>query len=141
MPASSDYTLARLYIGFSSLAADTNGDDAFNAASGVCIGFVSANPATAFKVLRNDGSGATDVSSDPAGSSQATDTTAHEVRIVADEDNSRFSVKWDSNAYVHFTSEIPAASTGLGIVYQNETNDSGNAKTFRLYSFNIQSRG
>jgi hypothetical protein len=133
LPASTDYTLARLYIGMA-VNQEMTGDDPLNAANGVLVGFISGG--ANFQVMRNDGTGAT-VLADVAASAQALDTAIHNVYIVADEANSRFSVRWDNNAYVHFTTDIPGSTNALTLIYQNETNTAA-AKVFRYYNGIIQ---
>ena len=135
LPASGDFTLSRLWIGWGNNA-EPAGDDAFNAVSACCIGLISGG--TNFIILRNDGSGATNVADNVAGSAQALDTSVHTVSIVADEANTRFGVKWDANAYVFVNTDIPAATTSIVPIFQNETNESGVAKTFRLWNLQIQ---
>ena len=135
LPATSDYALSRGYFGFTTNTEPT-GDDALNARAGFMIGWISGG--TNFIVQRNDGTGATDVSGNVAGSAQALDTALHTVSIVADEPNSRFSVKWDANAYVHFTTEIPAATTAMTIFWHTETNEAA-AKNFRMYNLHCES--
>ena len=71
LPATSDYTLSRGYFGFTTNTEPT-GDDALNARAGFMIGWISGG--TNFIVQRNDGTGATDVSGNVAGSAQALDT-------------------------------------------------------------------
>ena len=137
LPAATDYTLSRLYIGFGTNQEMTTDDPLANI-NGVMVGFVSANPATHFKILHNDGGATADYDDDVAGTTQATDTAIHDLRIVADTTNSKFAVKWDNNAYVNVTTDIPAASTNLTLIFQNETNESGVAKTFRVYSGYVQ---
>ena len=134
VPAASDYTLSRGYFGFLTNTEPT-GDDALNARAGFMIGWISGG--TNFIVLRNDGTGATDISGNVAGSAQALDTALHTVSIVADEPNSRFSIKWDANAYVHFTTEIPPATTVMTIFWHMETNEAA-AKNFRLYNLHCE---
>ncbi|MDW0140108.1 MAG: hypothetical protein QOK66_00985 [Nitrososphaeraceae archaeon] len=135
LPAAADYTLSRGYFGFTTNTEPT-GDDALNARAGFMVGWISGG--SNFIVQRNDGTGATDVSGNVAGSAQALDTALHTVSIVADEPNSRFSVKWDANAYVHFTTEIPAATTQMTIFWHTETNEAA-AKNFRLYNLHCES--
>ena len=136
VPTSGDYTLARLYLGIATNAEPT-GDTALNSAAGCMVGFVSGG--THFKIFHNDAGAAGDYDDDVAASPQALDTNIHEVRIVADEANTRFSVKWDTNPYVHITTDIPSSTNLLSIIMQNETNESGVAKAFRLYSCAAQS--
>jgi hypothetical protein len=137
LPAATDYTLSRLYLGVRTNAEPT-GDDPLSGANGFMVGFTSANPATAFKVLQNDGTGSTVATADVAATEQATDTNIHDFRMVADQVNTRFSLKWDNNAYVHFNTEIPDSTSAITVIFQNETNESGVAKTFRLFGCRAQ---
>lgn len=134
LPFSTDYVLSRGYFGFTTNIEPT-GDDTLNARAGFMIGWISGG--TNFIVQRNDAVGATDVSGNVAGSAQALDTSLHTVSIVADEPNSRFSVKWDANAYVHFTTEIPAATHQMTIFWHMETNEAA-AKNFRMYNLHCE---
>ena len=128
LPAASDYTLSRGYIGFA-FNAEPTGDDALNARNGFMVGWISGG--TNFIAHRNDGVGATDVT----GSIAPLDTAIHTVSLVGDEANSRFSARIDNNPYIHYTTEIPASTSGMAIIWANETNETAakNLRTFNIF--------
>jgi hypothetical protein len=132
--ATTDHTLSRGYFGFTTNVEPT-GDDPLNARSGFMIGWISTS--TNFIVIRNDVTGATDLSGNVAATAQALDTFMHTVSIVADEPNSRWSVKWDANDYVHYTTDIPVNTAAMTIFFHNETAEIS-AKNFRLFSMFTQ---
>ena len=68
----------------------------------------------------------------------AVDTAVHEIRIVADEANTRFAWKLDAGSYNFLTANIPAATTALAYQGQGETNEAL-AKTWHLYDAYLQS--
>jgi hypothetical protein len=134
LPAATDHTLARLYLGFAEQAERT-GDDPLNADQGVMVGFISGG--TDFKIIRNDDVGVT-LFSDPGGAAKTLDEVAHEVSIVSDSVNSRWAVKWDAGAYDFFTTEIPTGTMNVTIHFMIETNETAVAKTVRLYNMLVQ---
>jgi hypothetical protein len=102
----------RLYIGFDSTTTAETGDDPLNATSGWYFGFISTD--TLFKILSNDGTGAT--VSTAVTAVTTIDTTMHKLWIVADDANSQFGISIDGNAYQYISTaaSIPAATTALG---------------------------
>ena len=133
-------TLQRAYLGFfgtSNPPTEPTGDDPFNGANlqGFCFGCISG--ATNFEIISNDNADATVVTS----TGTALDTNVHTVSLVGDEDNSRFSWKLDSGSYNHISTaaSIPTSAGSLSVCFQNETNESGVAKSFQLYNAFVQS--
>lgn len=129
-------TLMRVYIGFiGGGPTEPAGDDPYGAgASGLTFGCISG--ATNFQLLHNDSSGATVV--DDTG--VAIDTALHTLSIVADEAaaSNKFAYKLDSGSYVNVTADIPSSVNSLTMCYQNETNESGVAKSFRVFNAFLQ---
>ena len=127
-------TLRRDYFGFASLNADLTGDDPLNGASGFMFGYLAATSAN-YLIMHNDGTGAT-VNIDTG---IAASTATKIVSLVYDNANSRFSYSIDGGAYSHVTTELPAAGANLTMHMTLETNESGVAKSDRIYNAFVQS--
>ena len=93
-------TLQRNWFGMATNAEPT-GDDAFNGTYAFVIGTISGSPN--FQIMRNDASSGTVL----ADTGIAVDTNIHEVRLVGDEANTRFSWSLDGSAYTHYTTDVP----------------------------------
>jgi hypothetical protein len=127
-------TLQRLCLGLTTNA-EPAGDDPFAVSTyvGVALGCKSGD--TNFQILHDDTAAGTTIFDDTG---VAIDTEVHTVSIVADEDNSRFSWSLDGSVYTHITTNIPTTQN-LTVVLQNETNESGVAKSFQLFNVFVQS--
>lgn len=122
--------LFRFYFGWKdTTVTDPSGDDPLNAKSGFMVGVVTTNN-TYFVVMSNDGSGATTITP----TTKTLDTAIHTLEIIADEANSRWGYAFDEEAYTYITSNIPAASTNLGIGFECQTATTA-AKNFQAYWF------
>jgi hypothetical protein len=120
-------TISRAYIGIGTPNVEPTGDDPLNAQSGVLFGMITTN--ANYVIMHNDGTGATVI--DDTGVPK--DTTVREIKIVADNASSRFSWSLNAGPYTHITTEIPASTTSLTFVYQNETNEAV-SKSLGLYN-------
>jgi hypothetical protein len=124
-------TDARFYLGFvGTTAPELTGDTPLDNLHGFIFGVMPTTSTTNWSLCRNDG----DATSDMTDTGVAFDTTnIHTISLVADDSNSRFSYKLDSGSYQHFTTEIPAQTTALSLVYLCETNTNA-AASFNLYT-------
>ena len=104
------------FIGLTSdITAFPTGDDHLNAKNGFMFYKTSANN---FRIGMNDGVGATGFSSDIA----TADTNTHTIILRANETGTKFSYSWDFAPFIDFTTNIPASTTGLGLVCSVENN-------------------
>jgi hypothetical protein len=134
VPTSGDYTTARLYIGLATNGFEPTGDDAYTTNTGVLVGFISGG--THFKIIHNDGTGSTVI--EDLTTPVTLDTAIHTVSIVGDEANSKYAVKWDSQAYKDITTDIPSSTNTSAPIWQNETVNAADPKAFRMYNMFCQ---
>ena len=118
---SDDY---RLVMGFvSDVDSSYGGDNDLNNKSAFCWFKETAD--TTIQVGRNDGDATQDKDAALV-SLSSTDENVNTIRIIGDAANNRFGISLNSASFEYYTTEIPAATTRLGVVVQIENEDSAN---------------
>jgi len=124
----------RCFWGFtSSNAAPTSGADQLNALSGVMFGYDSGVDGN-WHIYQNNGTGASD--STTIANVAAAGTGIHTFALRADEANTKFQYSYDGGAWADINTDIPASSTGMGLIFQIE-NLTGSAMTMDVYYMEI----
>lgn len=127
-----EITLTRVYLGFGDNSEPT-GDTPFNNKNGFALALLSGG--TNFILARNDG----DATGGYATVIGAADTSVHEIKIVGHASAPSFSFSFDGGTYVDASVDCPTANTNIVPIFMNETNESGVAKTLKIYDVFFQS--
>ncbi len=128
-------TNCRVWIGFASIIPDPTGDNHYNNASFIGVGFRATD--TDWQIISNDGAG-------PTSYTPMTGVTksniARTFEIIADDAGPGFTILRDEhlNRYYH-NSDIPAQQTLLYPIFAIETTDS-TAKSLDRYDYEIQAK-
>lgn len=110
-------TTTRFFFGFTSATvAPTSLADPLNALSGVAFWYDSAVDAN-LHIMQNSGTGASDATTINVG---AMGTGFHTYNIKAVEASTKFQYSYDGAAYADINTKIPAAATGLGVMWYVE---------------------
>jgi hypothetical protein len=124
----------RCFFGFtSSNAAPTSAADQLNALSGVMFGYDSGVDAN-WHIYQNDGTGASN--STTIANVAAANTSIHTFALRADNANSKFQYSYDGGTWADINTDIPAAATALGLIFQIE-NLTGSAMTMDVYYMEV----
>jgi hypothetical protein len=115
---SDDY---RIVIGFTSDPSADYGSDG-QLASKSCFMWFKETGDTVVQNARNDGDATPDLSSTVSVAS--TNESINTIRLFGDSANNRFGISLNGANATYYTTEIPAASTRLGVIVQIENEDS-----------------
>jgi hypothetical protein len=125
----------RVWIGFGSINTDPTGDNHYNAASFIGVGFRATD--TDWQIISNDGTGATTYT---AMTGVTKDSTFRTFEILADDVGGGFTILRDEilDRYYH-TSDIPAQQTLLYPIFAIETTNS-DQRSMDCSDYEIQAR-
>jgi hypothetical protein len=122
---------SKLFIGFNSNTTIPGGNDELNAQSGIMLYKTNGGN---FRIGYNDGTGVTVFTSDLA----TQDTNTHTIRIRAVDSLSKWQYSWDNGAFVDLTTDIPAQTTALSVVFNVEAG-AAVVTTLRIFDGKLQS--
>ena len=125
---SGDQTGPRLWMGFSSdttVAYDDSDVFSNNSLSGFVLH--QRSESSNWFITTNDGD-----ASQNENVLQTADDNIHDIRLFADATNNRWGYSLDEAAPTYFTTEIPAATTSLGLIIAATRNDAG-TRNLRLF--------
>lgn len=130
-----DNTGGRCWIGFvDNLNVDSFDDSSYlDNDSGFCLH--KRSDETSFQITHNDG----DTSQNEESTLFTTDSAVHKIRLIADEDNTRFGYSLDGAALTYISTEIPASTTNLGVTIASSQSDS-TTRNFRIFWAKLKSQ-
>lgn len=124
-------TLARFYFGFlGPTIPELTGDSPLDNISGFIFGVMPTTSTTNWTLATNNGAASTTLTDTGTAFNI---TGVHTLSLVADEANTRFSWSIDGGAYTHVTTNIPASTTALSLIFTSETATTA-AASFNLYN-------
>lgn len=124
-------TNARFYFGFlGTTIPELTGDNPLDNLHGFIFGVMPTTSATNWVLATNNGAATTTLTD----TTVAFNTTGvHDLKLVGDDTNSRFSWSLDGGAYTHVTTNIPISATALSLIFTSETATTA-AASFNLYN-------